>query len=61
MPVQPMSPVLPPLPRHRAELLAPRGYEAEPPEDADRLLHALMAATTYGVAPTSLALAGTDC
>ncbi len=44
----------------RDELLAPRGYEAEPPEDADRLLHAIMAESTRGVAPTSLALAGFD-
>jgi polyhydroxyalkanoate synthase len=44
----------------RAELSAPRGYEAEPPADADRLLHAIMAEATQGVAPTSLALAGID-
>lgn len=49
-----------PLSRGRDELLAPRGYEAEPPEDADRLLHAIMAESTRGVAPTSLALAGID-
>jgi polyhydroxyalkanoate synthase len=60
MQVQPLSPSVPPLTRHRAELLAPRGYEAEPPEDADRLLHAIMAESTQGVAPTSLALAGFD-
>ena len=46
--------------RHRAELLAPHGDEAEPPEEVDRLLHALMAETTMGVAPAGLALAGID-
>ncbi len=50
----------PTLAGQRAELSAPRGYEAEPPADADRLLHAVMAAATQGVAPTSLALAGID-
>src|SRR5665647_2396985 len=60
MQVQTLTYSLPPLPHQRAELLAPRGYEAEPPEDADRLLHSIMAESTQGVAPTSLALAGFD-
>jgi polyhydroxyalkanoate synthase len=50
-----------PSPVHqRAELSAPCGYEAEAPADADRLLHAMLAEATQGVAPTSLALAGID-
>jgi polyhydroxyalkanoate synthase len=60
MQVQPLTYAVPPPTRQRAELLAPRGYEAEPPEDADRLLHAIMAEATQGVAPTSLALAAID-
>jgi polyhydroxyalkanoate synthase len=55
-----LLPSEPTLARQSAELAAPRGYEAEPPEDADRLLHAIMAEATQGVAPTSLALAGFD-
>ena len=60
MQVQQLSPAAVQFERQRAELLAPHGYEAEPPEDADRLLHAIMAEATQGVAPTSLALAGFD-
>lgn len=60
MHMQPLLPTPPAPPRHHADLLAPHGFEAEPPEDADRLLHALMAEATLGVAPTSLALAGID-
>jgi polyhydroxyalkanoate synthase len=54
------QPLLPTLVRHRAELMAPHGDEAEPPSDVDRLLHALMAEATRGVAPASLALAIID-
>jgi polyhydroxyalkanoate synthase len=60
MQLEPLLPSRPPSQRHHADLLAPQGYEAEPPEDADRLLHAVMAEATQGVAPTSLALAGVD-
>jgi polyhydroxyalkanoate synthase len=60
MQVQPLLPVRSTPPGRRAELSAPHGFEAEPPEDADRLLHAIMAEATQGVAPTSLALAGID-
>ena len=44
----------------RDELLAPHGDDAEPPQEADRLLHAIMAEATQGIAPSSLALAATD-
>lgn len=60
MQVQPLSSTAMQFERQRAELLAPHGYEAEPPEDTDRLLQAIMAEATQGVAPTSLALAGFD-
>ncbi len=60
MQMQPLVPVTSADPGRRAELSAPHGFEAEPPEDADRLLHAIMAEATQGVAPTSLALAGID-
>ncbi|MEO7578942.1 MAG: alpha/beta fold hydrolase [Massilia sp.] len=39
---------------------APRGDETRPPQDADRLLHALMAQATQGISPISLALAFAD-
>jgi polyhydroxyalkanoate synthase len=60
MQMEPSSASRPPSPHYHADLLAPHGYEAEAPEDADRLLHAFMAEATQGVAPTSLALAGFD-
>jgi polyhydroxyalkanoate synthase len=60
MQAQPQLPFVQTLVRHRAELMAPHGYEAEPPEDVDRLLHAFMAEATQGVAPASLALAAID-
>jgi polyhydroxyalkanoate synthase len=65
MHVQQSEPVVTPhaepsLARQRAQLTAPGGYEAEPPADVDRLLHAIMAEATQGIAPSSLALALLD-
>jgi polyhydroxyalkanoate synthase len=56
VPPEPISPFV----YQRANPNAPSGDETEPPEPADRLLHAMLANATGGVAPTSLALAATD-